>query len=194
MPQPWRTYRPEVSAGRGEAQAALRIKGILLYAVPNNGAHLASIAKEISRWHNQLRQLCTDADVIQDLSEDWVTFKVAETIRVEYVIGGLDRVVDEQSAKVFWGNPDIQTVADRGHRDIVKPQSRDDLPFLILKNFVSSLAQQPELQPEMILAKYATAVLRQPSPRPASRFRVIGFDVDGTLLRGEEFEYSWTLV
>jgi len=36
----------------------LRIDKLLLFAVPNNGAGLASVAKYISWQHNQLAQLC----------------------------------------------------------------------------------------------------------------------------------------
>jgi phosphoserine phosphatase len=177
----------------------LRIQGLLLYAVPNTGAAVASVAKEISWRHDQLKQLCKNADLIRDLSEDWVTFKVNEAIRVRYVIAALDRAVDEQSARLFWGNPDIDTVGDRGHRDLVKPKTKDDLPFLILKKFVSSFAQQTDPKPEIALRKYRTGLARQGSSRSASRsrFRIVGFDADATLLRGEkeaDFEFSWTLV
>jgi HAD superfamily phosphoserine phosphatase-like hydrolase len=169
----------------------LRIQGVLLYAVPNNGAALASIGDTISWRHNQLRQLCKDADVIRDLASDWVVLKVNEAVKTKYVIAALDRVVDEQSARVFWGNPEIETVSDRGHRDVVKPRNADDTSFLILKNFVSSLAMRQ--QSDSGLEKYAVSSTRSTPARPAgSRFRVIGFDLDGTLLRG--YEYSWTLV
>lgn len=109
----------------------LRIPGILLYAVPNNGAALASIGDLISWRHNQLRQLCRDADVIRDVGSDWVALKVNEAVKTRYVIAALDRVVDEESARVFWGNPGIDTVSDRGHRDVVKPRNSNDITFLI---------------------------------------------------------------
>jgi HAD superfamily phosphoserine phosphatase-like hydrolase len=170
----------------------LRVKGLLLYAVPNNGAQLASIATLISWKHNQLRQLCKDTDAIRDLSTDWVTFKIVEAVRVRYVVAALDQVVDEQSAREFWGNPDVATVADRGHRNVVKPPDDKDLSFLILKNFVSSLPQQPSAEPSKLLERYATGAARPISARSSGRYRVIGFDLDGTLLRG--YEFSWTLV
>src|SRR6266404_8139489 len=123
----------------------LRVQGILLYAVPNNGAALASIGNSVSWRHNQLRQLCKDADVIRDLGSDWVALKVNESVKIRYVIAALDRVVDELSAREFWGNPEIDTLSDRGHKDVVKPTCSDDMTFLILKNFVSSLALRREV-------------------------------------------------
>lgn len=170
---------------------ALRVRGVLLYAVPNNGAALASIGNFVSWRHNQLRQLCKNADVIRDLDSDWVTFQVDESIKIKYVIAALDRVVDELSARGFWGNPEIDTVSDRGHRDIVKPTSKEDITFLILKNFVASLALRQEV--DTPIDRYALSSARDTHTRPSgARFRVIGFDLDGTLLRG--YEYSWTLV
>src|ERR1022692_3936539 len=154
----------------------LRIQGVLLYAVPNNGAALASIGSMISWRHNQLRQLCKDADVIQDLGSDWVALKVNEAVKTRYVIAALDEVVDELSARVFWGNPEIDTLSDRGHRNSVKPRNSDDTSFLILKNFVSSLAVGREA--DSGLQKYAVASTRLAPTRAGSRFRVIGFDLD----------------
>ena len=169
----------------------LQVRGLLLYSVPNNGAGLASVAKHISRWHNQLRQLCKDADVIRDLSTDWITFKVKDAVRIKYVIAALDRVVDEDSAGAFWGNPESDTVGDRGHINVVKPENSDDMAFLILRKFVSSVSVPDGLEPG--IHEYATPSKRAASGRPAnSRFHVIGFDLDGTLLRG--YQYSWTLV
>jgi HAD superfamily phosphoserine phosphatase-like hydrolase len=176
----------EVKNGR-----LLKVQGLLLYAVPNNGAALASVANAISWRHNQLKQLCRDADIIRDLSSDWVALKVNEPVSVRYVVAALDRVVDEASARMYWGNPNIDTLSDRGHRDVVKPKNADDMAFLILKNFVSSLAVRGEA--ESRIEKYAVAPTRVRSARPpGSRFRVIGFDLDGTLLRG--YEFSWTLM
>jgi HAD superfamily phosphoserine phosphatase-like hydrolase len=171
---------------------ALRIQGILLYAVPNNGAGLASVANKISWRHNQLRQLTKDADLIRDLSTDWTTFKVKDALRIKYVVAALDRVVDEESARQFWGNPEIDTVSNRGHRNVVQPIDGNDLVFLILKRFVSSLANVKRV-PQPSIQNYATQSRRAISGRPAiSRYHIIGFDLDGTLLRG--YEYSWRLV
>jgi len=76
--------------------------------------------------------------LIDELNEVWFTLKVGEKVRVKYVVAAQDKVVDEISARSFWGNPDVEVLADRGHRNCVKPSKPSDLSFLILKNFVLS--------------------------------------------------------
>jgi len=173
----------------------LHVHGLLLYATPNTGAALASIASFISWRHNQLRQLCRDADLLREVGTDWFTFNLAKRLPVKYVAAGLDGVVDELSAREFWGNPQLETVVDRGHIDLVKPTAASDLSFLILKNFARSVRNvQDHPEPKAALQRYKTSAGKRNSQRRSSsaRFRVIGFDVDGTLLRGCEF--SWTAI
>lgn len=164
-----------------------RVLGLLLYAVPNNGAQLASVANQISWRNNQLRQLCKDSDMLRDLNEDWRKLKVDQAVQLKYVVAALDRILDEQSAQLMWGNENVEVVADRGHLDIIKPKNSNDLPFEILKNFVLSCASDPDLD----IQKYATGAPRC-APMPAGQFRIIGFGLDGTLLQG--YDYSWQLV
>lgn len=114
----------------------IRTSKLLLYAVPNNGAAVASIAKHISWKHNQLAQLCMHSDFIDFLNEEWFREKVGDRFNAKYVVAALDRVVDEKSAKGFWGNQNVDTIIDKGHINVVKPQNPSDLAFLILKNFV----------------------------------------------------------
>ena len=106
----------EVKAGR-----ALRVPRLALLAVPNNGAGLASAAKFVVWKHNQIRQLCKDADLIELLNEDWFTFKLQEKVRTKFVMGTQDQVVDRFSVAGYWGNPDLETVVGRGHIDLVSP-------------------------------------------------------------------------
>lgn len=171
----------------------LRVRGLLLYAVPNDGASLAGIGSLITWRHNQLRQLCRDSDLLRDLESDWKTSDVAGRVKVRYVVGGLDRVVNEQSARSSWGEPSVDVVADQGHIGIVKPQSASDLTYLIFKKFVLSLEAR-QLDPTQIVARYATPSVAKHLATSATRkgYRVIGFDLDGTLLRGIQF--SWTVV
>jgi HAD superfamily phosphoserine phosphatase-like hydrolase len=169
----------------------LKVSGVLLYAVPNDGTALAAVGKMVSVRHNQLRQLCKDADVIRDVGSDWIALKMSDSVKTRYVVAALDRVVDEHSARVFWGNPEIETLSDRGHINCVKPRDAQDISYLILKNFIGSIRAEEDASSG--LQKYATRARPFSHGRPAgSRFRVIGFDLDGTLLRG--YEFSWTLV
>ncbi|QOG21758.1 alpha/beta fold hydrolase [Bradyrhizobium sp. SEMIA] len=118
----------------------LRVAGLALFAVPNNGAALASIGKKLSSDHNQLKQLCEEADILEILNEDWVRFRVQKRVRTKYVVGTQDAIVDRLSAIAFWGNPDVETITGKGHIDIVKPTPDNDLAVRILRSFLLSAA------------------------------------------------------
>lgn len=181
----------EVQDGR-----SLRVDRLLLYAVPNNGAGLASVARRVSWRHGQLAQLCRQADLLIELNEAWFRHRMQETIFVRYVCAALDKVVSDQSARLFWGNPAIDVVVDRGHRNVVKPTDAGDLPFLILKDHLRRGEKDGATRPD--ITRYETKSISRFAFRSGeqalrkTRYRIVGFDLDGTLLRGLEF--SWTLV
>jgi HAD superfamily phosphoserine phosphatase-like hydrolase len=169
---------------------ALRVRGLLLYAVPNDGAALAKVASYIG-WRNyHLRQLCKDSDLIRELDRDWETTNVEKKIKVRYVVGAQDNVVDEKSARSSWSKMNVEVVADRGHINLVKPKDDKDTPYLILRQFARLLT----LDPTRTIERYATpSAANHPAESwPKGRFRVIAFDFDGTLLRG--CDYSWSVV
>jgi SMODS-associated NUDIX domain len=146
-----------ISVGR-----PLRVKRALFYAVPNNGASLAAVGNMIAWRHLQLRQLCRDSDVIRSIVQAWERNHADSKIDVRYVVAALDRVVDEQSARLTWANEDVEVVVDRGHIDLVKPRDADDLSFLILKNH---LRRTPKLSPGNAVRGNDAAVS---PPRPAT--------------------------
>jgi hypothetical protein len=117
-------------------QRPLKISKLLLYAVPNNGAGLASVATHISWTHNQLAQLSRDSDLIEFLNRDWRQLKMNDLLRIKYIVAGLDQAVDRPSAESFWGNPNVEEIIDKGHIAVVKPENPTDLAFVILKNFL----------------------------------------------------------
>jgi hypothetical protein len=121
----------EVRRGR-----RLRVTRLLLYAVPNNGASLAGVARLVSWRHRQIAQLCRSSDLVEFLNEDWASLEMGDRLAIKFVIAGQDAIVERTSAAAFWGNPDTDTVIDRGHVDLVKPAEAGDLAFLILKGFV----------------------------------------------------------
>jgi len=120
-----------------EQQHRLRVRSLLLYAVPNNGTALAAVAAFISWRHGQLRQLCQDSDLVTNIATAWSRREMAGKVDVRYVVAGQDRIVDEHSARDSWGNIAVEVIADRDHRSIVKPQSPTDLSYLILKNMLT---------------------------------------------------------
>jgi pimeloyl-ACP methyl ester carboxylesterase len=101
------------------AKRRTRVRGIVLFAVPNNGADLAGIANTISWRHNQIRQLCRGADLIELLNDDWFTMGLSEVVRAKYVTGAQDRLVDRLSAKAVWGNPLVEASLRGGFGYIV---------------------------------------------------------------------------
>ncbi len=157
----------------------LRVAKLLLYAVPNTGAGLAKVANHLSWRQPQLKQLCKGSDLINLLNRAWEKLDVADIVDVRYVIADNDNVVDKSSAEAFPGNPRVEILLGRDHRNCVKPESSTDLSFDILKNFTLE-----EASPAPAIAGSI--------PHDKSRYRVIGFDLDGTLIRGLKF--SWTIV
>lgn len=115
----------------------LRVKKLLLYAVPNCGSGLANVAEHISWRHGQLAQLARKSDFLDDLNRNWAALGLSDKVGVRYVLALQDSVVDEQSARAFPGNPDVDVVDDRGHINLVKPRSQDDIVYLIFRNFMA---------------------------------------------------------
>jgi pimeloyl-ACP methyl ester carboxylesterase len=114
----------------------LRVDKLLLFAVPNNGAGLAGVARYISWRHNQLIQLCRSSELIEELNTDWSRMKMGDRVTVRYVVAGQDGVVDKHSAIGQWGNENVDTVLDADHVSVVKPHNSTDLSYLLFRRFV----------------------------------------------------------
>lgn len=80
---------------------------LLLFAVPNHGAGLASIASEISWRHSQLIQLSRNSEFVEGLNTDWACSDMS-SVDTLYVVAGHDRVVDKHSAVGLWGNDRVE--------------------------------------------------------------------------------------
>jgi pimeloyl-ACP methyl ester carboxylesterase len=116
--------------------SALRVTKLLLFATPNNGAALASIAKHISWHHNQLVQLCRNSELIEELNSDWANLSMSDRLPIQYVVAGQDGVVDKQSAIAQWGNHRVDSILEVDHTSIVKPRRHTDLSYLIFRRFL----------------------------------------------------------
>ncbi len=137
------------------------VVGLMLYAVPNDGSGLASVAKYVHWWHRQLRQLCRDSDLIDNLNNTWSSLELNKSIACKYIIAGEDSVVSKSSAQGYWSNHAVETVVDKGHINLVKPDDSADLAFVILKHFVSDVLveqtkqitdhQPTDLTPELVI-------------------------------------------
>jgi glycosyltransferase involved in cell wall biosynthesis len=112
-----------------------KIKLLILFATPNNGAHLANLAAELSFFHTQLIQLCKNSDFLEDLNGDWSSLHLESKIPARYIYGTLDTIVDKSSAISFSGNKDIETV-HANHSNIIKPLNSESDSFLIVRNLL----------------------------------------------------------
>lgn len=121
-----------------EANRDLRVDRVVFIAVPNNGSDLAAAGSLLSWRQHQLRQLQKDADIIEFSNKAWRRLEVRNRVRLKYIVGSQDRVVDRLSAEEYWGNPDVETVLGCGHIDIVKPNGADDMVVKIVKHFLLS--------------------------------------------------------
>ncbi len=112
---------------------SLRVKKLLLYAVPNNGSNWADISKVYN--HQQIEQLGKSNDFIEFLNTDSAILNLEKYVDMLYVIGTQDKIVDKQSSQAVWGNKKLETL-HKGHMDIVKPEDSDDLSYIVFRNFV----------------------------------------------------------
>lgn len=115
---------------------------ITFFAVPCNGAGLASVASYTSPFNLQARQVCRSSDFIDNLNEAWVAGKLDGQLKVKYVVGGLDNVITSESARSHYGNERVETIVDKGHINIVKPTNAQEQSFLIVKQML--LANKPD--------------------------------------------------
>lgn len=120
----------------------LRIKKLLLYAVPNNGSDWAELSRLYK--HEQIAQLAKKSDFMVLLNKENRFYKLEEHLDVLYVIGLQDAVVDEHSALGYWGNTQYESL-HKGHMDIVKPKDANDLSYLVLKKFLVSETFSPKV-------------------------------------------------
>lgn len=116
------------------------VTDLLLYGTPNTGAGLAQVARYISWFHPQLKQLCHNSYLVTDLDNNWNALTAGKPLCVTAVIGGSDDVVPEESARGMWGNGNVKVVVSATHIDLVKPADREDTRYLILKNVLRTAA------------------------------------------------------
>ena len=159
--------------------APMRVQKLLLYASPLNGAGLAETASYISWRHRQLDQLSRGSDLIVGLNRDWEYLQAQKKVRTWHVVAGQDSVVDETSARGVAWNDRVDVLIDRGHINCVKPTSKDDLSFLIFRNFILSavddLDEIPPLDPIPETAK--------PKNSQILRFTLEGAILEANMLR-----------
>ena len=113
-----------------------RIRCVLFYATPADGVQVNKVA----RFHPQLNELAASQEFVETLRSDWkarVTTDPKDPTRAYIpctVVAGLeDNVVPFASVKSVF---DQAETAPGSHTSLVKPDSRDDTSFQILKRDV----------------------------------------------------------
>ena len=137
-----------------KSKTPLQVKKLMLYAVPNNGSDWAKLASFYK--HEQIEQLNRESDFMQHLNKEVDNIELEKALKVLYVVGKYDDVVDESSARGYWGNKSVKSLPNT-HTDIVKPKDADDLSFLVLKNFLTSKENVDETHEKPITSQTLTS-------------------------------------
>lgn len=119
-----------------------KVSGVLLFATPNTGASLASVGNSLSWNQRHLKQLTNGSDILQSMNEDWVHFAVESSVKVKYISGGADAIVEPSSSIPYIGERNSETLIKHDHRSIIMPEKLDDIRYLVLQQFL--LDAKPE--------------------------------------------------
>ncbi|MBF0309046.1 MAG: tetratricopeptide repeat protein [Magnetococcales bacterium] len=114
------------------AKDPLLASRLLLFATPNNGADLARYL-QISP---QISQMNPESDFLDMLNQGWADQKMNKQVITRFVVADDDNVVEEQSARGFWGSKHVFRILGKGHIDVVKPRNREDQAFKIARKFL----------------------------------------------------------
>jgi Alpha/beta hydrolase family len=119
------------------AKSTLPIKKVALISVPNSGASLANVGSQISFRHRQLKALCKNSSIVQNIEKLWKDYEVDQKIDIQYILGGQDRCVPRDSA---CNDPETRPsmLINADHRNIVSPKDRQDGRYTILTKFLIS--------------------------------------------------------
>jgi hypothetical protein len=125
----------------------LKVKKLMLYAVPNNGSALAKVSHLYG--HTQIKQLNADNDFI-DLLNRSICYVDNQEIKTRYILGLKDIAVDAQSAIGEHSNRKFSFTLNKTHFDIVKPVDKEDKSFKVLKMFI---VEDPNISIDEVIDK-----------------------------------------
>lgn len=128
------------------ARQESKVKQVVLFAVPNNGAELARLCRSLSVWKNpHLLELMVKSDFIKYLNNSWRQANLEEKLEFKVVVAGNDKIVDVESAEGLFLAKNISQVTGVGHTDICKPKLKTALAYTILRNVISKKKVLPNL-------------------------------------------------
>lgn len=91
----------------------LKIREVIFFGTPHQGARLANIANIFSFKHRHLRQIGKESDFIEMVNEDWAHCQCEAHVGATYVVGGQDAYVSRESAGAGLGTK-VDLIADKG--------------------------------------------------------------------------------
>ncbi|MDB5285771.1 MAG: hypothetical protein JWR05_720 [Mucilaginibacter sp.] len=135
-----------------------KIRALITYATPHKGSALASWYKLLGLKFfvlpfyfitKQVVQMCRyDSSFIDKLNKDWDFLRIDSRIDFKRIVGERDFIVDRESAALTLGFSLYDSIANKGHFDIIRPKNHDDRAFMItynyLKDFRSNLERSAE--------------------------------------------------
>ncbi len=123
----------------------LKVKKVILYAVPNRGAKFASCSAFLCVFKNpHILQLKKQSEFIKLLNESWARSKLDILVDITVAVAGNDKIVTIDSAEAIFQHLEPKQISGVGHLDIVKPATSSDLSFIILKNAILKSKLLPE--------------------------------------------------
>ena len=145
---------------KARSKSPLRVKKVLFYDTPHNGADIANYGKILP--HNQLKQMARNSEFIEFLNTDAYTLDIAQYVCMKYILAeesykGI-KVVSIQSEQGIWANRDTETLIDRDHLSCCKPIDHEDMVYRILQKFVLNPCYKKDLFPQ---PKLSTKLLRR---------------------------------
>lgn len=108
------------------------VKKAILYATPNNGSKLATIAKGLKIANKQIKMISRDSVFFKELDKDWMDSKIEEKIRIINVKGDQDIIITDADLT----KEKYETVSNQDHFSIAKPKHKSDDSFILLKKLL----------------------------------------------------------
>ncbi len=188
------------------------VKAIVFCGTPHRGSSFATAAKILGKYlrtQDHVEEMTTGSSSLDILHDEFVAWQSKADALIESYVetrplekkilwffrARLGEVVGLQS-----GNPNIagsscHPIAEN-HIGLVKPSSkRHDVYAGVLRFLRQAIPDVRNVGIEEYLTDYGAKRRAQgQQPVGGQKYAVVGFDLDGTLLRGNGFKYSWRLV
>jgi esterase/lipase len=113
-----------------------KIKKIIFYATPHDGALKANISSFFSFKHRHLRQLKNKSDYLLSLNMQWGQSRLDRILQCKNILAAEDGTVSFDSSTSGFKHLENQVISKKNHISIVKPIDEEDLSYLALRKFL----------------------------------------------------------